>query len=68
MSDVTVARLLGFVLAVIGVGGGWIAWAQGWTLFVPPAVVVVVLAIVCQGYALAWRQNSGPGSARHPAR
>jgi hypothetical protein len=68
MSDVTVARLLGFVLAVIGVGGGWFAWTKGWTLFVPFAAVVVVLAAICQGYAVAWRQSSGPGSARLPAR
>lgn len=68
MSDVTVARLLGFALAVIGIGGGWFAWAKGWTLFVPVTAVVFALALICQGYALAWRQNSGPGSARLPAR
>jgi hypothetical protein len=68
MSDVTVARLLGFVLAVVGIGGGWFAWAKGWTLFVPVAAYLLVLAAICQGYAWSWRQNSGPGSARLPAR
>lgn len=68
MSDVTVARLLGFVIAVVGVAGGAISWANGLTLFLPFAAVLLVLATVIQGYAWSWRQNSGPGSARHPAR
>ena len=68
MSDVTFARLLAAAIAVVGIAVGAISWANGWTLFLPFCAALLILAIVMQGIALSWRQNSGPGSARHPAR
>lgn len=45
MTDATVARILGALLAVGGIVGGGISWSNGWTLFVPFAVVLVVLGV-----------------------
>jgi len=68
MSDATVARVIGSLFGVAGVALLWASMANDWSLFLPFGVALVVIASGFQIAAWSWRRNSGPGSARHPAR
>jgi hypothetical protein len=71
MSDALAALVLGSALWLMGGVGLVVSLVAGLTLFAPAAVVLIALGA---GYCVVgalWsfqRANSGPGSARHPAR
>jgi hypothetical protein len=56
MTDATVARMLGFLFAVVGLVGGGIAWANDWSLFIPFALALVAFGIGCQILGWSWRR------------
>ena len=70
MSDVAAAFVLGSLLWFIGGAGVIAGFVSGWTLFVPFAAVLIGLGVsyCLAGIIWAAQANSGPGSARHPAR
>lgn len=69
MSDATVARVIGSLFGIAGVAVLWASMANDWGLFIPFAVALIVISFAFQMTAWSLRRaNSGPGSARHPAR